>query len=126
MLPKTVLLVENDAIIAMDLQRTLQRRGYSVETCETEGLDVILSIPREGIAPDLVLMNATLKGFLNSNQTARLFQFLYHTPILFLTGMRKMDLTQFEDTALRHHFLFKPFTRIQLFQAINYTLSLSS
>lgn len=125
MLPQTILLVENNPIIAMDLQRTLQRQGYEVATCPSEGLDMILSIPREGEAPDLVLMNPIMKGFLTANHTARLFQFLYHTPILFLTGMRKLDMDWFEKTALRHHFLFKPFTRIQLVQAVHQTLLLN-
>lgn len=123
MLPKTLLLVENNPIIAMDLQRTLQKHGFKVDTCPADGLDMILSIPRQGQRPDLILMNAIMKGFLTANQTARLFQFLYHTPVLFLTGLRKLDLQLMETRNLKHQFLFKPFTRIQLVQAVNQMLS---
>ena len=66
---KRILIVEDEAVIALDLQKTITDSGHAVvgiaSTCE-EALQLA-----EFHRPDIVLMDYNLKGGLNGATTAR-------------------------------------------------------
>ncbi|MBM4242166.1 MAG: response regulator, partial [Euryarchaeota archaeon] len=57
---KKILVVEDDAIASMDIQRTLQLWGYEVVAVASSGEEAV-EITEE-LKPDLILMDVVLKG----------------------------------------------------------------
>lgn len=81
---ETILVVEDEGIIAMHLQHMLVGFGFIVpETAETG--QAALSYVEE-LHPDLVLMDIQLQGEIDGIETARLIRSRYDTPIVYLTA----------------------------------------
>jgi two-component system, cell cycle sensor histidine kinase and response regulator CckA len=79
-----ILIVEDERIIALDLQRRLRRLGYAVVGVATTGADAIACALV--LHPDLVLMDIQLPGPLDGMQAAAFLQTHLNLPILYLTG----------------------------------------
>lgn len=97
---KTILIVEDNAIVALALQRTLIRLGYSVlEPVDTgEGAIVAAAAQR----PDLVVMDVALAGSMDGVIAAEQIQVNTPIPVVYLTGNP-------HDARLKHTFcLSKP------------------
>ena len=79
-----VLIVEDEPIVALDLQQELEQLG-----CEVVGLaesaDEAL-VAAELIRPDLALMDIRIVGSMDGIQAARLLRSVYHVPVVFLTS----------------------------------------
>lgn len=67
---KKILLVEDEAIIAMDLQSSLESQGYIVVGHITKGEDVAKMI--EYSRPDIILMDIKLEGEIDGVETAQM------------------------------------------------------
>lgn len=104
---KTILVVEDDAIIAWDIQQTLQRLGYAVpalaQTCD-EALDAC-----EAARPDLVLMDIKLKGAVDGIEAAERLHARWDLPVVYLTSHSdEATLSRAKSTG-PHGYLLKPF-----------------
>ncbi|MGD0783442.1 MAG: response regulator [Candidatus Aminicenantales bacterium] len=87
--PARVLVVEDEAIIAMDLSATLRRQGCVVIGPAATGED---SIARAGAErPDLVLMDIRLRGPMNGLEAARVIKARWGIPVVFLTAYEEND-----------------------------------
>ncbi|MFK7937541.1 MAG: response regulator [Saprospiraceae bacterium] len=80
----TILVVEDDFIIAADLQARLNRMGYSVPRTVASGNETLAAL--EKFVPDLILLDIQLKGSLDGISVASLIQEKYQIPIIFLTS----------------------------------------
>lgn len=102
-----LLIVEDDPIIAADLERAMKKMGYevldAVESGE-EALEVVAQDP-----PDLVLMDIQLEGDLDGIDTAHMISKKQAIPIIYLTS--NTDERTFNRAKLTqpHGFLSKPF-----------------
>ena len=67
-----ILIVEDEPIVAMDIQSSLESLGYQVADAVATGELALECIEKHN--PDLVLMDISLKGSLDGMQTARLIQ----------------------------------------------------
>lgn len=104
---KRILVVEDEAIIAEDIRRTLRRLGYSVAGVAQTGQRAI-ELARES-APDLILMDIKLLGPLDGVQTTALILAEAAVPVVYLTGNSDdATLTRASDTA-PYGYLLKPF-----------------
>ena len=81
--PASILVVEDEALIADDLERTLRRLGYAVPAVIAEGERALEAAERH--APSLVLMDIKLKGRVDGIDAARAIQDRFETPIVFIT-----------------------------------------
>jgi diguanylate cyclase (GGDEF)-like protein/PAS domain S-box-containing protein len=81
---KTILVVEDEGIIAMHLQRMLVSFGFRVPETVESGQEALLFT--EVLHPDLVLMDIQLAGELDGIETARRIRSRYDTPIVYLTA----------------------------------------
>ena len=61
-----ILIVEDEPIIARDLEETLTRLGYIVTAIASSGEDAVKKIVEQ--QPDLVLMDIILKGSMDVSQ----------------------------------------------------------
>jgi PAS domain S-box-containing protein len=78
------LLVEDEVIVAMDLQQRLTRLGYEVVGTAVSGEE---AIQRAGaLAPDLILMDIRLRGPMDGIAAAATIRQRFHIPVVYLTA----------------------------------------
>lgn len=115
-----ILVVEDEAIIARDIQMTLEDLGYvvpsPVATC-AEALEAVAVH-----CPDLVLMDVRIKGETDGIETAALIGKRSGTPIIYLTSYSD-DATLARATVTgAYGYLLKPFQDRDLRTAIEVAL----
>ena len=92
-----ILVVEDESIVAEQLQGSLSRMGYDTLPSASSGEDA-LSIVRE-VKPDLVLMDMKLLGQMDGVETALRMQETADIPVVFLTAYADDDvLRQIRET----------------------------
>ncbi len=94
---KRVLLVEDDYIISMLLEKQIERMGYEVASKVESGELAIEKVQEE--RPDLILMDIHLKGELNGIETVKIIREFSDIPVLYLTGnASEITRKEAEDT----------------------------
>jgi DNA-binding NarL/FixJ family response regulator len=84
----TILIVEDEALIAMSLQVELKRAGYLVDRCVATSDAAIERV--EQATPDVILMDIRLAGQTSGLEAAQQIRARHHTvPIIFMTGFEK-------------------------------------
>jgi CheY-like chemotaxis protein len=83
-----VLIVEDEAIIAMDLKYRLRRMGYEVVACADTGEDAIRYA--RDMHPNLVLMDIQLKGPIDGIQAACQIRKDVDIPVIFTTAQNDL------------------------------------
>lgn len=81
---KTVLVVEDNAIVAFALKRALMRLGYNVTEPVDSGEEAIEAVAAQ--RPDLVLMDIALAGNMDGITAAENIRALASVPVIYLTG----------------------------------------
>jgi PAS domain S-box-containing protein len=79
-----ILVVEDEPIVAKDIQLSLQRLGYGVPAMAASGEDAIRKT-RES-HPDLILMDIVLKGKMDGVETVKQIRQHYDVPVIYLTA----------------------------------------
>src|SRR5688572_21807090 len=80
----TILVVEDEAIVARDIKNTLAEMGYSV-LGTAASCDEALQRATER-CPDLVLMDIRIQGQRDGVDTAELLRRRFRVPVVFLTA----------------------------------------
>ncbi len=80
----SILLVEDNVIVAFDMQQRLEQLGYKVQGIITSGEEAILSVSRQ--TPSLILMDIFLDGRIDGIEAAQAILKNTQIPIIFLTG----------------------------------------
>jgi PAS domain S-box-containing protein len=80
----TILIVEDEAIVAEDLAGKLKRLGYEVAGIESEGEEAIAMAC--DLHPNLVLMDIRLKGSIDGIEAAQVIQRRCDVPVIYLTA----------------------------------------
>lgn len=81
---KTILIVEDEAVTAMGLKRSLIDMGYSV--CGIASTGELALQKAEELRPDLILMDIQLAGEMDGIVAAENIRMKYHTPVIYLTA----------------------------------------
>ncbi len=115
--PQTrVFIVEDEALIAMEVQDRLISLGYSVCGLASRGeqaLDAITQRP-----PDVVLMDVRLAGTLSGIDTAELLRQRLDVPVIFLSAYSDAELLRRAGEVLPFGYLVKPFEERELHATI--------
>ncbi|MCF0075583.1 response regulator [Dyadobacter sp. CY261] len=108
-----ILIVEDEAIIAMDLKETLEAAGYIVTDLASSQAAAVNSAARN--PPDLALLDIHLKNFRNEGiSTARELVKSYNIPIIFLTGNSEIGTFEAAKSTFPAAYLLKPFREDEL------------
>jgi PAS domain S-box-containing protein len=79
-----VLLVEDEAIIALDIQKQLTKSGFVVTGTARTAADAFRKIEEQ--PPDLVLMDISIQGALDGIDAAQIVRERYEVPVIYLTA----------------------------------------
>jgi len=115
-----VLVVEDEAVVALHLRQELTKLGYTIAGVATSGEQALKMI--EKVFPDLVLMDIHIQGELDGIETARRIPRYLHIPVIYLSAYS-------EDTTLKragdthpYGYLIKPFLDRELHATIKMAL----
>jgi diguanylate cyclase (GGDEF)-like protein/PAS domain S-box-containing protein len=109
---ETILIVEDEALIALHLKRVLSGFGYGVLQAVDTGAEAIRWA--ELLRPDLVLMDIQLRGEMDGIETARQIRARLDLPVVFLTAFAEDSrLTQARTTG-PYGYLVKPIQEREL------------
>jgi len=107
-----ILVIEDEAIVAADIQDRLETLGYEVAGWGTTGAEA-LELARSS-KPDLVLMDIMLKGPMNGIQAAHLVRVELSLPVIFLTANSDEAVLEQAKISEPFAYLLKPFEERQL------------
>jgi PAS domain S-box-containing protein len=79
-----VLIVEDEYLIALDIESELIKAGYQVEGPCASAAEAMVTIASE--RPDVILMDIRIKGDMDGIETARRVTSEYDIPVVFLTA----------------------------------------
>lgn len=111
-----ILIVEDEYIVAADLEMKLTRMGYQVVGSAVTGEEAIRLA--EESSPDLVLMDVQLHGRMKGTEAAETIRARNGIPIVFITAFAGMLPRECRDETC----LGKPFSMSELKDAINAVL----
>ncbi len=102
-----ILIVEDDAITAMDIENQLKNLGYGVTAKVAYGEDVIKEVKEN--TPDLVLMDIVLKGEMDGIEAADEIRSQFDIPVVFLTSYADRKRLERAKLTTPFGYIIKPF-----------------
>ena len=115
-----ILIVEDEQIVAMDIQNTLESNGFAVAGQADRGEDAILKAME--LKPDLILMDISLKGKLDGIESAIQIRAQSDLPVIFLTAYGNPTIIERARLAEPSGYIFKPFEERELISNIEMAL----
>ena len=115
-----ILIVEDSFIVAVHLQKTLEREGYTVVGTESSGENVLLNL--EKFRPDLVLMDIMLGGKMDGIETAHTIRSKYNIPVIYITALTDKETIQRAKITEPYGYLTKPFEDREVFTVVEMAL----
>jgi PAS domain S-box-containing protein len=120
-MPKArILIVEDEGIIAEDIQMSLQDLGYEVSGIVTRGKEAIRTAAEQ--RPDLVLMDVVLQGEMDGIVAANEIHTLLKIPIIYLTAYSDDKMLERAKNTEPFGYLIKPFRDRELRSTIEMAL----
>ncbi|MFA6112068.1 MAG: response regulator [Candidatus Latescibacterota bacterium] len=116
-----ILIVEDEMIVARDLQLALVRMGYSTPAIAISGKLALKSVAK--VRPDLVLMDIVLKGGMDGIETAQQLTAEFDVPIVYVTA--HSDRGTFARARLTRPcgYILKPFDEKRLAETVEAALA---
>jgi PAS domain S-box-containing protein len=111
-----ILIVEDEAVVALDIEDRLTRLGYQPAGLADNG-DAALKLAQEN-RPDLVMMDIRLQGAEDGIAVARQIRRRFQIPVIFLTAYSEDDTLERAKLAEPSGYLLKPFNDRELKSAI--------
>lgn len=116
----SVLVVEDESIVAKDIQNSLKKLGYTVPSVENTGEDAIEAAGQ--YKPDLILMDIMLKGEISGIEAADQIRSRYQIPVIFLTAYADESTLSKAKVTEPYGYIIKPFKEIDLHTSIEMAL----
>jgi PAS domain S-box-containing protein len=107
-----VIVVEDEIVLAMELEEKLTEMGYTVVARVTSGEDALSKA--EELAPDLVLMDIRLDGEMDGIEAAAQIRQLHYVPIVYLTAYADDKTLKRAKLTEPYGYLVKPYSEREL------------
>jgi putative nucleotidyltransferase with HDIG domain len=120
-MPKRILIVEDERIIAEDIKRSLRNYKYEVTDMVASGEQAIASISQE--SPDLILMDIKIEGELDGIETVEQINQQFDIPVVYLTANADAATLSRAKSTNPYGYLVKPFEEIDLNATIQIAFS---
>ena len=115
-----IMLVEDENIIAMDIQQRLEILGYQVVAHVTSGEDAICTAAET--KPDLILMDIKIHGPMDGIDAAAKIRVTQDIPVIYLTAFADESTLKRARLTEAFGYLLKPFEDRELHSAIEIAL----
>lgn len=120
---KKILIVEDEIIVAMEIEMALQSKGYwVVGKAPTSEKAIELT---QKFLPDVILMDVNIKGSKDGIGTSQEILKFHSPSIIFLSAYSDSETIRKMQVIQPHYFLPKPYTQEDLFKIISGALSKS-
>lgn len=116
-----ILIVEDEAVVSLDISRRLEKMGYEVMGRLASGEEAMEMIQEE--RPDLVLMDINLQGELDGIETATKLYKEYNLPVIYLTAYAGDSTLERAKVSKPYGYILKPFKERELHAAIEIAIS---
>jgi DNA-binding response OmpR family regulator len=118
--PTKVLIVEDEALVALDICDFLSEAGYEVVGLVASEQDAVRKA--RDLRPDLIIMDLKLKGGGDGFRAGRRIKTSQNIPILYITAYKNTKTVDRVNEQSSSHILFKPFARGPLLEAVETTV----
>lgn len=115
-----ILVVEDESIVAKDIQKTLQNLGYDIPAVVSSGQAAIQKAKEN--RPDLVLMDIVLKGKMDGIEAAEEMRSRFNIPVVYLTAYTDDKMLARAKLTDPFGYIVKPFEDRQLKTVIEMAL----
>lgn len=115
-----IMIVEDEAIVALSIRKKLQQLGYEVPTVVTTGEEAIKQALETPV--DLALMDIMLGAGMDGITTASLLRQQFNIPIIYLTANVDEQTIQRAKLTEPYGYLIKPFEGQELVSTIDIAL----
>jgi PAS domain S-box-containing protein len=117
----SILIVEDEAIIALGIQSSLESLGYQVAGIAFRGDEALEKVAK--FHPDLVLMDVTLRGPMNGIEAANQIRLKFDLPVIYLSAMTDRETILSAEHTEPYGYITKPMSDEMLGITIYYALS---
>lgn len=111
-----VYIVEDESIVAKDIQNSLKKLGYNVLGISNNGEDALKNIAEQ--EPDIVLMDIMIKGAMTGIDVAEKVKSEYNIPVIFLTAYADESTLSKAKITEPYGYILKPFKEVDLHSTI--------
>ena len=118
---RSILIVEDEAIVALDLKLQLQDLGFAVCGVAASGERALELIAEK--APDLIMMDVHLQGLMDGIDVAELVRGGHGIPVIFLTSHSDDETVRRAAQAAAYGYLTKPYQLRELRAGIEVALT---
>lgn len=115
-----VLVVEDEIVVARDMQRQLNSLGYDVVGQATEGEQAIALTGQ--LRPDLILMDIQIAGAMDGIAAAHAIRAQFQLPVIFITAFDADDVIERAKMSEPYGYILKPFSDRELRTSIEMAL----
>ncbi len=115
-----VMVVEDESIVAKDIENMLKRVEYDVPAVVSSGEEAIEKVAQT--SPDLVLMDIMLKGDMDGVEAAEQIRSRFHIPVIYITAYADDTTLQRAKITEPYGYLLKPFQDRELHTTIEMAL----
>lgn len=120
MTERTVLIVEDEALVAEDIALALEKNDFTVSAIAYSKEDALAAL--QSNTPDMAILDINLNGEMQGIEIASVIGELYHIPFIFLTSYsdkRTLTDAKFTEPA---GYIVKPFTEAGLYSTLEVAL----
>ncbi len=107
-----ILIVEDESIVAKDIQNILINLGFDVPAVVSNGEDAISMAQKH--KPELILMDIMIKGDMTGIDAAKKIKEKFNIPIVFLTAYADEKTINNAKDAVPYGYIIKPFKEKEL------------
>ena len=114
--PSRILVIEDEAIVAADIQRSLIDAGYEVLETASSAEEAIARA--SVLRPDIALIDIHIKGDLDGIETAQILRDRFEVPVIYLTAYADETTVERAKRTEPQGYLIKPIKILELRSAV--------
>jgi CheY-like chemotaxis protein/DNA-binding PadR family transcriptional regulator len=115
-----ILVVDDEAIITMQLEERLSSIGYTISGMAASGEEAVEKARR--LLPDIVLMDIVMPGKMNGIEAAKIITEELDIPVVFVTSYADDAIIEKAKNVRPYGYIVKPFNELEIKAAIEVAL----
>lgn len=117
MIKGSILIVEDEGVLALHIKAALEKAGYEVVATCPSGEKALEKISKK--QPDLVLMDVTIRGAMDGIETAERINEDYGIPVIYLTAHSEDNIVERAKITEPYGYIIKPVNPKELQVAVD-------